>query len=1121
MTASLAPQEDQVHLPKTWERHVKPTRSIGKPRKVTASSETGGLLFAEHERWARAVLDLTRDERLRQAGLAFLDGAADPLGAAVATALICHYVGGYNPGTTEFIKRKATASRAMVARLTADHGLPFAAAAAAMLFTLDTGTDLLDVRLRQVHPDDYGWHRSVPDGLLADCRHLIAAASDSEYAAVREALAHHRTNPVERLAVTLLVPDERAWTDEVCDEHQDGRLSSHPTELLVTQAVTTPGQLRALGPLRIPPYRLDTPELANLVKRLGAAAAPIVIDSVKDTHPVAWRRRLHKALGGLPSDDAAGYLLDRLQEPDVMGVATEFASRYPLRTLRAAAARLPEAGPDQRKRLTQLLHADPAVAAAVPGLDEAALHTVGPLFAGTDRAPYADPAELPLLLAAPPWTAKRAKRKAVVIEGLVPPAINRVVWAENERDHFAGAHTPWEDERDEAAWRLEARRLELGRTTSERGLYLLANAPAAIIAPVADRWLAREPLGYMRQYELGRALACFETAVSEQVAVAAGFQADYRRTALPIANRTAARLMADAFVRLKSVRRTATEWLARHAADAAVLLVPDALGADKKRRKNATAALAHLAATRGPELVRDAAKHYGDEAVAALGPIVDADSLDPVGVTIPKRPAWAAPALLPQVLLAGGERALPPQAVEHLLTVLAIDSPDQPYPGVAVIAEACDRASLGRCSLALFEQWLSAGASPIDAWALHQLAHFADDEAVRTLAALVAKWPGEHQHQRAVAGLKVLGAIGTEAAMRAVQTIADKARFDEIRWQAGAQIEAIAARRGLTADQLADRLLPDFGLGEEAALVLDYGPRQFTVRFDEHLKPFVQDGDGKPRKALPKPGKNDDTARADDAYQRFTVLKKDLRTVAADLVKRLETAMIDGRLWTVPDFREYYVEHALAGHLARRLVWIAEHDGVRTGFRIAEDGTFSDVHDETFTPATESAIRLAHPVLLASEAVQAWGEVLADYEILQPFEQISRPVLAFRDDELATGRLTRFEGGTVPVGAVLGLVNRGWMRAQPEDGGVEPGILYALTGSGHLTVELEPGICTGSVNAYPDQKIASVCLNRSGDFGEPFLPDDERLGDVDPVRASEALSGLARLTGAAAPQGDR
>jgi hypothetical protein len=1109
MTASLAPQEDQVHLPPAWVRHVNPTRSAGKPRRASMDPARGARLIAEGETAAREVLDSMRHERLKPAGVAFLDGTADPVGAAVAIAVICHKLGG-NPRWSYFLKQKTTASRAMFHHLIADHGLPFAAETAAMFFTLDTGRDPGgQIRLRQMHLNGNGWDHSVPDGLLADLRHRIASTDD--YPAVREALARRRGNTAERLAVTLLVPAEAAWADEVCAEHRDRQPTQQATELLLTQAVTTPAQLHALGPVRVPSYRLEAPRLANLVFRLGAAAGPVIVASVQGSAPVASRRRLHKALAGLPSDEVADYIVDRLHESDIMGVATEFAQRYPLRILRAVASRFADASDARRERLTLLLQTDPAIEAALPHLDAAARAVIEPLFDTPDRVPFADPDDLPRLLTAPPWTVKRPKRKRAVIEGLVPPPVNRVVWAPGEQEAFAAAGDDFGNSQDQGSWRKEARRLELRKLPSDEGLYFLSYAPHDIAAPVAERWHARPPFGFWGPDRLKKVLARFETTVAFEIARGAGADASSRGAALPIANLPAARAMAEALVRLKSVRATAIAWLDRHAEDAAVLLVPDALGADKTLRKHAETALAFLTARHGAGLVREAAKQYGDEAAAALESLLDADPLDPVGVTTPKPVAWAAPPLLPQVLLAGGERALPPSAIEHLLTVLAIATPEYPYAGMEVVAEACDGPSLTRFSLALFEQWLQAGAPTGETWAMTQLAHFADDHTVRVLAPLVAKWPGESQHQRAVKGLKVLGAIGTETAMRAVQSIARKARFDAIRWEAGVQIDAIAANLGLTADQLADRLVPDFGLGDAAALVLDYGPRRFTVRFDEALKPFVHDEDGKPRKALPKPGKHDDAAIAGDAYRRFAELKKDLRAVAADLVKRLETAMVDGREWTIADFREYYVDHALSGHLARRLVWTAGHAGARTAFRVAEDGTFSDGDDETFTPATESTVRLAHPALLTPEAVRAWSELLADYEILQPFDQLDRPVHAFNPEELATGRLTRFEGATVETGRILGMTGRGWDRSGPMDGGVEPSISYLLPGGGSIIVDLNPGIYVGSVSAFPEQTLDGVYLSGLEVHGSH---GGTRPEDLDPVIVSEALTGLARLTAA-------
>lgn len=74
--------------------------------------------------------------------------------------------------------------------------------------------------------------------------------------------------------------------------------------------------------------------------------------------------------------------------------------------------------------------------------------------------------------------------------------------------------------------------------------------------------------------------------------------------------------------------------------------------------------------------------------------------------------------------------------------------------------------------------------------------------------------------------------------------------------------------------ELEDRLAPDLGLDDNGSLLLDFGPRQFTVSFDETLKPFVRDVSGSRLKDLPKPNKSDDETRANDAVNRYKLLKR-------------------------------------------------------------------------------------------------------------------------------------------------------------------------------------------------------------------------------------------------------
>ncbi|MCD0444859.1 DUF4132 domain-containing protein [Glycomyces sp. A-F 0318] len=1096
--APALPDEDRLDFPSSWERLVTPTRTTGKPRKVALDPEAGRQRLAEEADRIAEALAFEPRGRCQTAGTAFLAGDPDPLGAAAVIVLADRGSG-----------RHREQARPVLHHLVAERGLAFAAQALAEYFTVGVfKRSKRRIGLHRMPISALEWDTGS-DGLLSDLRSLLAVAGDDEYAAVVAALADRRDSPAQRFAVTLLVPDERDWADEVCAEHTSLNPAHPVTETLVREAVTTAEQLRLLGLSTIPvAYDVTTAHVAPLVRRLGADAAPVLIRTAEEAYYAGELKACHKALALLPSDEAVGHLADRLGEAGVVGFAMDAAKRFPLRALRAVAARLPGADAETRKRLAALVHADPVLQTALEHLDAPARDVLAPLFESGTRFSEADPADLPPLLAAPPWADNAPKRRPVVVEGLVPPPINRVVWAEDERQEWEreapyafGTHTD-ED------WRKTAAALARGELAADDGLRFLAFAPLDIAAPLVASWRAEGLDDWAAGYHLKTALARFGEDVSEQAAVGAASQTGLREALLPVANLAAARLMADGFARLKSVREHAAAWLDRHRSDAAVLLVPDALSRTGKRRTAAEQALHYLASEHGPELVRTAAARYGAEAAAAIEALTDVDPSTPPGGKAPRPGAWAAPALLPQVLLAGGERALPPEAVRHLVTVLAVDAP---YAGVGIVAEACDRASLNRFSLALFELWLAAGAPSKDGWALAQLAHFADDHTVRVLAPLVAEWPGESQHHRAVQGLKILGAIGTEAAMRAVQGIADKARYDGIRWEAHDQVQAIADRLGLTPEQLADRLVPDFGLGATEALLFDYGPRTFTVAFDEQLKPYVTDGAGKPRKTLPRPGAKDDAETADDAYRRYTALKKELRTVAADLVKRLETAMVRGRTWSAGEFRRHFAEHALVKHLARRLVWLADHGAGTTAFRIAEDGSFGDAADDAFALPADAAVRLAHPVHLGPE-IAAWAELLADYEILQPFPQLSRPVMAFTDEELATGVLERFQGVTVDVGHVLGLTGRGWHRSGPEDAGMEPGIAYTFPTGGCIVVGLEPGIYTGSVQEYPRQTLASVRLSPFEDYRRASggaLP-----AAADPVAASEALAGLARLAAA-------
>ncbi|GAA2306441.1 hypothetical protein GCM10010402_77510 [Actinomadura luteofluorescens] len=500
----------------------------------------------------------------------------------------------------------------------------------------------------------------------------------------------------------------------------------------------------------------------------------------------------------------------------------------------------------------------------------------------------------------------------------------------------------------------------------------------------------------------------------------------------------------------------------------------------------------------------DLAEAVPQESVEALLPrpaVPDSADLPDVLAGKPARGAktdWADPALLPRILTRGRDRALPASATRRLIGLLARKAPE-----AAEVRAFCDRHSLAEFSWAVFERWQALGAPTRHNWALAQLGLIGDDTTVRRLSPLIRLWPGQGLTARAAAALDVLAAIGSDVALTHLFELTRRGRYKGLKARAARTIDEIAAARGLTRDALADRAVPDFGLDERGTLVLDYGPRRFTVTFDEQLVPLVVEANGKVRKSAPKPGPKDDPALAPAAHALFTGLRKDLRTIADQEIRRLELAMTTRRTWTPDDFQTLFVDHPLLGHIVRRLVWTTD---AGTAFRVDEGRDYADVADDPFTPAPGARIGIAHPVLLGDD-LRAWAEMFADYEILQPFEQLGRPVHRLTEDERAAHRLDRVEGLVLPYGKAKGHSQGRW-ESVDADGGFAGGWLARRDPAGlYVVVELSPGLAHYMYGEGEDQEIKALWAGPAP-AREP--KDTVPLGRVDPVTMSEAVHDLVR-----------
>ncbi|MER5984470.1 DUF4132 domain-containing protein [Streptomyces sp. NPDC001787] len=1106
-SADTLPDEDTFGLPANWRRVLHPRRggvprAPGKARRQVLEAVEARV--AEDAAWIEEFLTAPRtDSALAAKVRSHLAGDPSPVGAAALAAMV-----------TIPAPHSAWADT-----WAGRHGLPFAACAAVELLEINArwnrnGSRRTRPVLQMLGSARHAYWSSERRPALDRVRALIAAADEETYRATVTALADCRTTAQRRIIAAYLAPSECDWVAELCTDAEVTGERDQTFLAMVFSSLDSAEQVEVFS--EKPGFGHSVALIATVAEGIGTAVAPLLAEALTGYCSADGEKLVTQALTEIPTDEAFLPLLRNSDKKHSRAALLDAMRRYPVRALRLLGADVRDSAGAASKTSGKLLlghigaHRE-LVASLLPALSPELAEIVEPLLNPVDRIADAPAHALPDVLTSPPWSRPRRQVKTLVVPGLEAVGEPSARWERDEREAWAACSSWYTRKEDIRDWDKEITHLR--HSLDSDGLHpawVYVHGPEDLVAPhlatwdPTDLWDGEDTLKPIAARFGLAALPLLLRAVPRQPGQLAPLL-------LPFVDVRVARHMADWAVRLKSTAATARTWFARHGAGAAGLLVPDAVGKAGAARRSAEHALLQIASVHGDGVVREAAAAYGERAAEAVEELLAADPLERVlPARMPEVPGWAEPVLLPQIRVRSGG-ALPERSVRDAVMMLALSRPGDVYAGVAALRETAEPDSLAEFAWALFQQWQQANLPASESWALHALGLLGDDGTVRRLTPVIRAWPGEGAHHRAVEGLDVLASIGSDVALLHLNAISQRVKFKGLKLRAQEKIAEVASGLGLTGEQLADRLVPDFGLDADGSTVIDYGSRTFTVGFDEQLRPYVLDADGKRRKDLPAPGARDDAEAAPAERKRFMALKKDVRTIAADQVRRLEAAMVAGRTWTAQEFRELFVGHPLLWHLVRRLVWLSDHDGARVSFRVAEDRTFADAGDDGFALPDGATVGLAHPLHLGDE-LTVWSEVFTDYEILQPFPQLGRAVYALTEEEAGGYRLPRFEGLTVPIGKVLGLERRGWQRGVPQDAGVERWISKRLGDECYLVIALYEGIAVGVVDMFPDQKLETVWLDTEPSDHWNRRTYNLRFGALDPVVVSELLGDLAELT---------
>jgi hypothetical protein len=333
---------------------------------------------------------------------------------------------------------------------------------------------------------------------------------------------------------------------------------------------------------------------------------------------------------------------------------------------------------------------------------------------------------------------------------------------------------------------------------------------------------------------------------------------------------------------------------------------------------------------------------------------------------------------------------------------------------------------------------------------------------------------------------------------------------------------AVAKQRGvLVTEVLGDRIVPNLGFDSRGEQIIDYGSRSFTATINPSLQIELKTADGKAIKSLPAPGANDDQAKAAAAKEAFSAQKKRLKSVASIQCLRLELALSNNRTWTKDEWTKLFVENPIMNMFAIGLIWGTYDTGGKllNSFRYMEDGTFTNVDEDEVTLAPDAAVGLCHPLDLGDELIGRWKQQLADYEIRQPVEQLSRKVFRLDGEKKVADSVTEFGGAVMYAVSLLGKLKKlGWRNGSVQDAGSYNNF-YKEDKKQGIGVWLNFSGSYMGVDATEEVTVYDAVFYKAGkvEYGsyvyDEVKPEDRlKLADIPPRLYSEVCYDIERAT---------
>jgi hypothetical protein len=402
------------------------------------------------------------------------------------------------------------------------------------------------------------------------------------------------------------------------------------------------------------------------------------------------------------------------------------------------------------------------------------------------------------------------------------------------------------------------------------------------------------------------------------------------------------------------------------------------------------------------------------------------------------------------------------------------------------------------------------GVAAKNRFALALVGLFGDGKVIETLEELAIDDRNEN-------ACHTLGLIPGDAAMDAARALdrimkVYRVKYPNVRGAAEEAFDAIADRLGKTPFELADAMIPDFGM-KNGRIALK-GLKDVFATIDDHQKVAFIDPKYVPVKKAP-------TAKSSPAVKELVDAVKES---ARQLKNNLEYYLIVRRRWDYPAFEAFFETNPLAFSFARGFVW-GSYDGPKLvqAFRVTKDAEHVGVDGKVVKLPAKNQIALVHPLEMDAAERAKWLAALASAQIEPAFAQLDRPTFQPNEDERARAKCFRFEDKELSSLTFKGRAERrGWRRGSVVDSGEVSAYRKVFP---HDKIEVFIGTEGMNVQAYSDDGEVTLkdlffvrpgaVVTGSYTYDEPRDEDDDRLirlSEVPPIVFSEVVADLTAIT---------